>query len=146
MYTHMEVSWNGDTPKSFMSIRFSIVNNLFGSTPIYLNPHVYNPVYILCMYVVCVLYRFPYTDYLTHCWCEIKFIHARVKMFVIAEARSKKTGGSSHSIKDLRRHASNVSTATPFPISFSDKDTLAQTWNGNDPRLVWEKMGKGKPQ
>jgi hypothetical protein len=64
--------------------------------------------------------------------------------FAIAEARSKKTGCSSDSIKDLR-HASNVSTATSFPIFFSDKDTLTQTWTGNHPRLVW-KNGKGNPQ
>jgi len=54
--------------------------------------------------------------------------------FAIAEARSKKTGCSSDSIKDLR-HASNVSTATSFPISFSDKDTLTQTWMETTPGL-----------
>ena len=36
---HLEVSWNGGTPKSSILIGFSTINNPFWATPIYGNPH-----------------------------------------------------------------------------------------------------------
>ena len=36
---HLEVSWNGGTPKSSILIGFSTINNPFWGTPIYGNPH-----------------------------------------------------------------------------------------------------------
>ena len=77
-HVYMDVSENSGTPKSSISIGFSIINHPFCGTPLFGNTHIYiyNIIYLYIYMYVC-LSMFDIVSWLTHHGCHLRYVYLK---------------------------------------------------------------------